>query len=50
MADDRIRPFRIEVPQADVDDLVDRLRRTRFPAPLPATTGTPEWPWPTSAS
>jgi epoxide hydrolase len=26
-----IRPFRIEVPQADLDDLRDRLRRTRWP-------------------
>jgi pimeloyl-ACP methyl ester carboxylesterase len=27
-----IRPFRIDVPQADVDDLHDRLARTRWPA------------------
>jgi epoxide hydrolase len=26
-----IRPFRVEVPQADLDDLRDRLGRTRFP-------------------
>jgi epoxide hydrolase len=26
-----IRPFRIEVPQADLDDLADRLARTRWP-------------------
>ena len=25
-----IRPFRIDVPQADLDDLNDRLARTRF--------------------
>jgi pimeloyl-ACP methyl ester carboxylesterase len=31
MADDGIRPFRIEVPQADLDDLADRLARTRWP-------------------
>jgi epoxide hydrolase len=27
-----IRPFRVEVPQADLDDLRDRLARTRWPA------------------
>ncbi|MGI8628081.1 MAG: epoxide hydrolase family protein [Geodermatophilaceae bacterium] len=32
---ENIRPFRIDVPQAELDDLADRLRRTRFPAPLP---------------
>ncbi|MDQ6773869.1 MAG: epoxide hydrolase [Candidatus Dormibacteraeota bacterium] len=31
-----IRPFRIEIPQADLDDLHDRLARTRWPAELPA--------------
>jgi epoxide hydrolase len=31
-----IRPFRIEVPQADLDDLRDRLAGTRWPAALPA--------------
>ncbi|MET0965186.1 MAG: epoxide hydrolase, partial [Nakamurella sp.] len=30
-----IRPFRISIPQADVDDLADRLRRTRWPAASP---------------
>src|SRR5262245_44690638 len=30
-----IRPFRIEVPQADLDDLRDRLARTRWPDELP---------------
>jgi epoxide hydrolase len=25
-----IEPFRIDIPQADVDDLRDRLRRTRW--------------------
>lgn len=33
--DTEIRPFRIEVPQADLDDLHDRLARTRFPDGLP---------------
>src|SRR5262245_54945914 len=28
---DAIRPFRIAVPQSDVDDLKDRLARTRWP-------------------
>lgn len=27
-----IRPFRIDIPQADIDDLHDRLARTRWPA------------------
>jgi len=30
-----IRPFRVEIPQADLDDLNDRLARTRFPAAAP---------------
>ena len=30
-----IRPFRIDVPQADLDDLNDRLARTRWPDELP---------------
>ena len=30
-----IRPFRIEVPQADLDDLRERLGRTRWPDELP---------------
>lgn len=30
-----IRPFRVEVPQADLDDLRDRLARTRWPDELP---------------
>jgi pimeloyl-ACP methyl ester carboxylesterase len=29
-----IRPFRLDIPQADLDDLAERLSRTRFPAPL----------------
>jgi epoxide hydrolase len=33
--DIEIRPFRIEVPQADLDDLRDRLDRTRWPDELP---------------
>jgi epoxide hydrolase len=30
-----IRPFRIDVPQSDLDDLRDRLRRTRLPEESP---------------
>jgi pimeloyl-ACP methyl ester carboxylesterase len=30
-----IRPFRIDIPQADLDDLHDRLDRTRWPSQLP---------------
>ena len=30
-----VQPFRIDIPQADLDDLAGRLRRTRFAAPLP---------------
>ena len=35
MTDTAIRPFRIDVPQADLDDLADRLARTRWPEELP---------------
>lgn len=38
---EEIRPFRIEVPQADLDDLADRLARTRFAEPAPAPSGPP---------
>jgi len=31
-ADTAIRPFRVDVPQADLDDLGERLARTRWPA------------------
>jgi epoxide hydrolase len=34
-SDTAIRPFRIQVPQADLDDLRDRLARTRWPDELP---------------
>jgi epoxide hydrolase len=39
-----IHPFRINIPQADLDDLRDRLARTRWPAKLPGlgwTRGVP---------
>ena len=34
-AETRIRPFRIDIPQADVDDLRDRLAKARWPDELP---------------
>ncbi|MGW2516762.1 epoxide hydrolase family protein [Streptomyces sp. NPDC001617] len=34
-AADTIHPFRIDIPQADLDDLHDRLDRTRWPDELP---------------
>jgi pimeloyl-ACP methyl ester carboxylesterase len=34
-SEDDIRPFRIEIPQADLDALAQRLARTRWPAELP---------------
>jgi pimeloyl-ACP methyl ester carboxylesterase len=37
MHTEAIREFRIDVPQADVDDLRARLARTRWPAVLPGT-------------
>ena len=30
-----IRPFRVEVAQAELDDLMERLARTRLPQPAP---------------
>ena len=39
-----IRPFRVEVTQAEIDDLMDRLARTRLPQPAPVDdwdAGTP---------
>lgn len=42
--DERIQPFRIDIAQAELDDLRERLGRTRWPAPLPGDgwdTGVP---------
>jgi pimeloyl-ACP methyl ester carboxylesterase len=35
MSDATIRPFRIEIPEAQLDDLRERLERTRWPGELP---------------
>jgi epoxide hydrolase len=35
MTDTSIRPFHVDVPEADLDDLRDRLARTRWPDELP---------------
>jgi pimeloyl-ACP methyl ester carboxylesterase len=43
-AEDLIRPFRIAIPQTDIDDLTDRLAGTRWPEDLPGmgwTRGVP---------
>jgi pimeloyl-ACP methyl ester carboxylesterase len=40
-ADAEIRPFRIEVPQADLDDLAERLARTRWTNELPPDPSRP---------
>ena len=34
---DAIQPFRIEIPQADIDYLHDRLAGARWPGELPGT-------------
>ncbi|GLW93205.1 epoxide hydrolase family protein [Actinokineospora globicatena] len=44
MTNTSIRPFRVEIAQAELDDLADRLARTRLPQPAPGddwATGTP---------
>jgi hypothetical protein len=33
-----IRPFIIEIPQTDLDDLASRLARTRWPGQIPGTS------------
>lgn len=43
-ASTEIRPFRVDVLQADIDDLTERLARTRLPQPAPSDdweSGTP---------
>jgi hypothetical protein len=41
-ADAEIQPFRIQIPQADLDELADRLARTRFANELPLDSGGPQ--------
>lgn len=44
MTNTNIRPFRIEITKAELDDLMDRLDRTRLPRPAPGDSwehGTP---------
>jgi epoxide hydrolase len=41
-ASQEIRPFRIEVPQAELDDLAERLARTRWANELPLDPGGPQ--------
>jgi hypothetical protein len=41
-ANTEIRPFRIDIPQADLDDLRDRLARTRWANELPLDFGAPQ--------
>ena len=41
-ASQEIRPFRIQIPQADLDDLADRLARTRWANELPLDTSGPQ--------
>src|ERR1700712_5563971 len=42
---DQVRPFRLRVPEADLDDLRERLRRARLPEPepVPGPSGGPDW-------
>jgi epoxide hydrolase len=41
-SDAQIRPFRIQIPQADLDDLAERLARTRWANELPPDTSGPQ--------
>jgi pimeloyl-ACP methyl ester carboxylesterase len=41
-ADAQIQPFRIDIPKADLDDLADRLARTRWANELPLDTSGPQ--------
>ncbi len=43
MTETAVTPFRVDVPQEEVDDLADRLRRTRWPVgqDLPGNRGIP---------
>lgn len=41
--DEQIRPFRIDIPQSDLDDLTTRLANTRWPAAPAAQTAPDDW-------
>lgn len=41
-----IRPFAVEIPQADIDDLHEHLERTRFAPAAPEDS----WEWGTPVS
>ena len=41
-ANTELRPFRIDIPQSDLDDLSDRLARTRWANELPLDMGAPQ--------
>jgi hypothetical protein len=40
-----IRPFRVDIPPAQLDDLVDRLGRTRWADALPGMWGSMRARW-----
>ena len=50
MTDAAIHPFRVEIPQADLDDLHDRLARTRWPGEVPGAAGAAGCRWATCRS
>ena len=41
MASDELRPFRVDVPEAVLDDLRERLARTRWPDQIPGSSTSP---------
>jgi epoxide hydrolase len=47
MTDAAIHPFRVEIPPADLDDLHDRLARTRWPDELGGVGWSRGVPWAT---
>ena len=42
---DVIEPFRLSVPQADLDDLAHRLTAVRWPDPVAVADRRPEYPY-----
>ncbi|WP_254779818.1 epoxide hydrolase N-terminal domain-containing protein [Arthrobacter sp. cf158] len=47
MTTSEIRPFRIEIPQSEIDGLSRRLSEARYPHPLPEASD--NWPSPVGA-